>query len=88
MGFGCKFLHQARSNRLRSGKLLLDLGGEMRTIETTATITQDGILTAKVPSDIMPGDHRIVLVIEQDTGGAVLPEPKPALEFRASPWTG
>ena len=35
----------------------------MRTIETTATVAPDGTLTVQVPPDVMPGMHRIVLVI-------------------------
>jgi hypothetical protein len=37
---------------------------EVRTVETTATITPDGSLTVQVPPDIMPGTHQIVLVID------------------------
>jgi len=37
----------------------------MRTIEMTATITADGTLTLQVPSDIRPGDHQAVLVIDE-----------------------
>jgi hypothetical protein len=36
----------------------------MRSIETIATVTPDGTLTAQVPSDIAPGEHRVVLVLE------------------------
>jgi hypothetical protein len=36
----------------------------MRTIETTATIREDGTLTVVVPTDIDPGTHRIVVVID------------------------
>lgn len=37
----------------------------MRTIETIATITQDGKLTIQIPIDIPVGSHRIVLVIDE-----------------------
>lgn len=47
----------------------------MRAIETTASITPDGTLTARVPSDIPPGEHRVVLVIEE----APAARPKSAL---------
>jgi hypothetical protein len=60
----------------------------MRTIETTATIMPDGTLMAKVPSDIVPGQHRIVVVLEQETGETPAPMPKPPLEFHVSPWEG
>ncbi len=39
----------------------------MRTIETTATITADGLLTIHVPRDIAPGTHPVVLVIDEQT---------------------
>ena len=37
----------------------------MRTIETIATVTEDGKITIQVPPDIMPGEHKIVVVIEE-----------------------
>lgn len=37
----------------------------MKTIETTATVGTDGVLTTRVPPDVPPGDHRVVLVIEE-----------------------
>ncbi len=36
----------------------------MRTIETTATIAADGTLTAKLPPDVAPGDHSVIIVID------------------------
>jgi hypothetical protein len=43
----------------------------MRTVKTTATITPEGLLTARVPSDLTPGEHEVVLVIsEPPTAGA------------------
>ena len=38
----------------------------MRTIETTATVLEDGTLTARVPPDIPAGEHRVALVIEEN----------------------
>lgn len=37
----------------------------MRIVEVKAVITSDGKLTAQVPPDIIPGEHRVVLRIEQ-----------------------
>jgi hypothetical protein len=37
----------------------------MRTIETQATITEEGTLIVPVPRDLAPGTHRIVLVIDE-----------------------
>ncbi len=38
----------------------------MRTIETTARVTPDGLLTVKVqaPSSLGPGNHRAVVVVD------------------------
>ena len=40
----------------------------MRTIETTATVSPDGKLTADVPPDVAPGEHRVLLVFDGDPG--------------------
>lgn len=40
----------------------------MRTIETTAIVTEDGKLTMQAPPDIAPGEHRVVVVIEESSG--------------------
>jgi hypothetical protein len=37
----------------------------MRIVETQAIITADGQLIAQLPSDIIPGEHRVILRIEQ-----------------------
>ena len=37
----------------------------MRTIETTATVTNDGKMTVQLPPDIPEGEHRVVVVIEE-----------------------
>ncbi|MBW4695136.1 MAG: hypothetical protein KME27_25580 [Lyngbya sp. HA4199-MV5] len=52
-----------RGEALDSIQSILDSG--MRTIETTATITADGQLTLQVPPDLLPGQHRVVLVIDE-----------------------
>lgn len=58
----------------------------MRTLETTATIREDGTLTVRVPTDMDPGTHRIVVVIDETRltpSPAPLP-PWPAREY--GPW--
>jgi hypothetical protein len=35
----------------------------MRTIEAIAIVTEDGKITIQLPSDIEPGEHKIVLAI-------------------------
>ncbi|MCI0486425.1 MAG: hypothetical protein L0229_07475 [Blastocatellia bacterium] len=37
----------------------------MRTIETTATVSDDGKLIVQVSPDISPVEHRVVVVIEE-----------------------
>lgn len=39
----------------------------MRTIETTGTITADGVLTVHVPNDVAPGQHPVVIIIDEQT---------------------
>jgi hypothetical protein len=38
----------------------------LRTIETTATVSTDGMLTARVPPEVPPGEHRVVLTIQDE----------------------
>ncbi len=62
----------------------------MRTIETTANVAADGTLTARVPLDIPPGEHRAVLVIEErvhspDEGAGELLADLEPLEWAAWP---
>ena len=49
----------------------------MRTVETTATVTAGGLLTAQVPPDIPPGAHQVVVIDE----GRVKKENRPPLDF-------
>ena len=50
----------------------------MRTIETTATVTNDGKLTIQIPPDIEPGEHKVVIVIEEQP---IRKETRPPLDF-------
>ena len=54
----------------------------MRTIEATATIRPDRTLTVQVPPDIAPGEHHIVVVIDEQP---TVPAPRPPLQFAAYP---
>ncbi len=39
----------------------------MRTIETTGVVSNDGKLTVDVPTDVAPGEHRVVVfIVEPD----------------------
>ncbi len=44
----------------------------MKAIETTVLVTADGKATLQLPPDVLPGEHRIVLVIDEQQ---VLHEP-------------
>jgi hypothetical protein len=57
----------------------------MRTIETLATVAPDGTLTAHIPTDIAPGEHRIVIVVEEPPEPRAR-TPKPPLDLRTSAW--
>jgi hypothetical protein len=37
----------------------------MKTIELRATVAEDGTLTIRLPPDVPPGEHDLVLVIDQ-----------------------
>jgi hypothetical protein len=37
----------------------------MVTIETVATITEEGTMTAKVPGHLPQGEHRVVIVVDE-----------------------
>ena len=39
----------------------------MQTIETHATIKKDRKLTVNIPSDIKPGKHKIIVIIDEST---------------------
>jgi hypothetical protein len=55
----------------------------MKTIETVAIVTPEGALTLQLqlPPDILPGEHRIVLVIEEASTQQYAPAP-----LQAFPW--
>ena len=63
----------------------------MRTIETTATVTPDGVLMANVPPDLAPGTHRVVLVIDEqesdeDQGDELVRAAATTLDFWDNPY--
>jgi len=37
----------------------------MLTIETVATVTEEGTITAKVPGHLPQGEHRVVIVVDE-----------------------
>ncbi|MBD2559868.1 MULTISPECIES: hypothetical protein [Nostoc] len=59
----------------------------MKSIETIATVTKDGKITAQLPLDIPEGEHKVVIVIdEKPVAEEVETEKKKApLKFSAYP---
>ncbi len=55
----------------------------MRTIETTATVTSDGKMTVQLPPDIPEGEHRVVVVIDEQS---VKKEKRQPLDFPVDHW--
>ena len=58
----------------------------MRSIETTGTVTSEGVLTVEIPRDIPPGLHRVVVVIDEQ---ALVPHSAAELDFPVDdlgPW--
>jgi hypothetical protein len=58
----------------------------MHRIETKATVTPDGILTVQVPPDVPPGEHQVVVLIDELSSEQV---ERPPLSFPShdlGPW--
>jgi hypothetical protein len=55
----------------------------VKTIETTVTVTIDGKITIQLPPDIPPGEHQIVLVIDEESVSkkSLTKEKRPPLNF-------
>ena len=47
----------------------------MRTIETTARVSDDRKLVVQLPLDVTPGEHRVVVVIEESPAAPRQREP-------------
>lgn len=50
----------------------------MITIEAIATVTSDGKVTIQLPPTIVPGEHKLVLVIDE---GSAVERSRPPLDF-------
>ncbi|WP_373526953.1 hypothetical protein [Nostoc sp.] len=55
----------------------------MKSIETIATVTKDGKITAQLPLDIPEGEHQVVIVIDEKplAQEAESKEKRPPLNF-------
>ena len=47
----------------------------MRTIETKGIVDADGQLSVRVPEDITPGEHRVVVVIDEEAAQSQVMDP-------------
>jgi hypothetical protein len=45
----------------------------MKTIETIANVSPDGKLTVQLPPDVPPGEHKVVLVIDETPLSLIAP---------------
>ena len=55
----------------------------MRTIETIVTVDEQGMAMLRMPPDVTPGDHKVVVVIDEAT------KPRAPLVFSShdvGPW--
>ncbi|MBD2246996.1 hypothetical protein H6G96_20520 [Nostoc sp. FACHB-892] len=59
----------------------------MKSIETIATVTKDGKITAQLPLDIAEGEHQVIIVIDEKllTEETENKEKKAPLKFSAYP---
>jgi len=59
----------------------------MKSIETIATVTKDGKITAQLPLDIPEGEHQVIIVIDEKPliQEAEKKEKKARLKFSAYP---
>ena len=58
----------------------------MRTIETTATLTDDRTLMVSVPVDLEPGQHRVVVVVDEQPIPTGQPRPLELPVHDLGPW--
>ncbi len=58
----------------------------MRTIDTVATVAADGTLRVKLPPDIAPGQHRVVVVIDEASTDLAQRASLPRLTIHVSAW--
>lgn len=58
----------------------------MRTIETKGTVSSDGRLSVAMPQDIAPGEHNLVIVIDEEPIEPLATEPPELMVFRIGSW--
>jgi hypothetical protein len=58
----------------------------MKSIQTAATVSVDGKLTIQLPPSIPPGEHRVLLVIDDGEVPLKTRIPKPPLALNVLRW--
>jgi hypothetical protein len=58
----------------------------MKSMQTTATVSVDGKLTVQLPPSIPPGEHRVLLVIDDGARPPKARIPKPPLALDVLRW--
>ena len=58
----------------------------MRTIETKGTVSSDGRLSVAMPQDIAPGEHNLVIVIDEEPIEPPAAESPELMVFRIGSW--
>lgn len=58
----------------------------MKSMQTTATVSVDGKLTVQLPPSIPPGEHRVLLVIDDGAMPSKTRIPKPPLSLNVLRW--
>jgi len=58
----------------------------MKSMQLTATVSVDGKLTVQLPAIIPPGEHRVVLVMEDKFAAPPVEIPKPRLKLNVLKW--
>lgn len=58
----------------------------MKSMQTIATVSVDGKLIVQLPPSIPPGEHRVLLVIDDGAGPSKARIPKPPLALNVLRW--
>jgi hypothetical protein len=58
----------------------------MKAIEATATVSRDGTLTVSIPVELEPGQHRVVVVVEEAPVHQKAPAPLDLPTLKVGQW--
>jgi hypothetical protein len=62
------------------------LAPPMKAIEATATVPRDGTLTVSIPVELQPGQHRVVVVVEEAPVHQKVPAPLDLPTLKVGQW--